>query len=79
MNEVSPKAQKGFLPDIERTPMRRDGTRETANFNKNMRSNISALDSPLSKKVFIAPLVESEKVGNRWQPGQRSKSMMANY
>lgn len=77
MNEYAHKPLKGLLPDIQRTPVNRDGGHESKNFNRFTRSNVSNLDSPQSAKVFITPLKEQEKQG--WRFGQRSRSMMDNY
>lgn len=78
-NEYAVKPLKGILPDILKTPMKKDGTHEKSDFHRFAGRNLSTLKSPLSTYKRIEPLVENEKVGLKWAFSQRSRSMMANY
>ena len=60
MNEQAPKPSKQLLPDVSKTPLRRDGSRETNDFVR----HIKGIQS--SSRKSISPLQRSEMKGPKW-------------
>ena len=64
-NQTAYKPQKGLLPDFNKTPVQPNGNRYHENFNRHTREGVTEIRA-LSNKVFIQPLRDSEKIGNKW-------------
>jgi hypothetical protein len=59
MNEFSFKSSISLLPDINRTPLKQDGS-HVGNFNRFVGG------SPFSRRLSVSPIKESEKDGPKW-------------
>ena len=64
-NEKAHKNQTGLKPDFSKTPVQKDGTRASSQFEIHTRQNITHV-SPLSTKNFVRPVGNHEKVGAKW-------------
>lgn len=59
MNEWAPKPTTTLLPDVMRTPLKRDGTREQDDFKRHL-----GMSGPIRKHVKqFSPLSQSERKG----------------
>lgn len=65
MNDTAQKAQKPLQPDYTMTPGCTNDSKSGINFNRYNKHGIEAR-RPSSKKVFIQPLTENEKLGLKW-------------
>lgn len=65
MNDTAHKAQKPLQPDYTMIPGGTNDSKVGVNFNRYNKHGVEAR-RPSSKKVFIQPLTENEKLGLKW-------------